>query len=65
MAVLRLTTLPENLSVLPLGDSSELSVGRKVLAIGNPFGLDTTLTVGVVSALDREIDSLTQFKPQT
>jgi S1-C subfamily serine protease len=57
LAVLRLTTLPENLSVLPLGDSSELSVGRKVLAIGNPFGLDTTLTVGVVSALDREIKS--------
>ena len=57
LAVLRLTTLPDNLSVLPLGDSSELSVGRKVLAIGNPFGLDTTLTVGVVSALDREIKS--------
>ena len=57
LAVLRLTDPPEGLIELPLGDSSELSVGRKVLAIGNPFGLDTTLTVGVVSALGREIQS--------
>ena len=57
LAVLRLLEPPENLVALPLGDSSELSVGRKVLAIGNPFGLDTTLTVGVVSALGREIRS--------
>ena len=57
LAVLRLIDPPDDLTVLPLGDSSELSVGRKVLAIGNPFGLDTTLTVGVVSALDREIQS--------
>jgi S1-C subfamily serine protease len=57
LAVLRMIDPPAGLSALPLGDSSELSVGRKVLAIGNPFGLDTTLTVGVVSALDREIQS--------
>ena len=57
LAVLRLLAPPEGLVELPLGDSSELSVGRKVLAIGNPFGLDTTLTVGVVSALGREIQS--------
>jgi hypothetical protein len=55
LAVLRLREPPEGLVPLPLGDSSELSVGRKVLAIGNPFGLDTTLTTGVVSALGREI----------
>jgi S1-C subfamily serine protease len=55
LAVLRLLEPPEDLVTLPLGDSSELAVGRKVLAIGNPFGLDTTLTTGVVSALGREI----------
>jgi len=57
LAVLRILEPPDGLSTLPLGDSSELSVGRKVLAIGNPFGLDTTLTTGVVSALGREIKS--------
>lgn len=57
LAVLRMIEPPDNLTELPLGDSSELSVGRKVMAIGNPFGLDTTLTVGVISALDREIQS--------
>ena len=57
LAVLRLEKPPEGLQPLPLGYSSELSVGRKVLAIGNPFGLDSSLTVGVVSALDREIAS--------
>ncbi|MEZ5567758.1 MAG: trypsin-like peptidase domain-containing protein [Halioglobus sp.] len=55
LAVLRIENPPNNLVGLPLGDSSELTVGRKVLAIGNPFGLDTTLTTGVVSALGREI----------
>jgi S1-C subfamily serine protease len=55
LAVLRIENPPGDLSTLPLGDSSELTVGRKVLAIGNPFGLDTTLTTGIVSALGREI----------
>ena len=53
--MLRIEDAPDDLQTLPLGDSSELQVGRKVLAIGNPFGLDTTLTTGVVSALGREI----------
>ena len=57
LAVLRIKNPPDNLVTLPLGDSSELSVGRKVLAIGNPFGLDTTLTTGIVSALGREIQA--------
>ncbi|MCZ6828054.1 MAG: trypsin-like peptidase domain-containing protein [Gammaproteobacteria bacterium] len=57
LAVLRIKAPPEQLSMLPMGDSSELEVGRKVLAIGNPFGLDTTLTTGVVSAVGREISA--------
>ena len=57
LAVLRIEAPAEVLFPLPTGDSSELEVGRKVLAIGNPFGLDTTLTTGVVSALGREIDA--------
>ena len=55
LAVLRLLDPPDELVTLPLGASTELSVGRKVLAFVNPFGLDTTLTTGVVSALGREI----------
>lgn len=58
LAVLRMQAPPDNLVALPLGDSSELTVGRKVLAIGNPFGLDTTLTTGIVSALGREIQAV-------
>ncbi len=57
IAVLRINAPNEQLKPIVLGDSSRLSVGRKVLAIGNPFALDTTLTVGVVSALGREIKS--------
>lgn len=57
LAVLRIQHPPNGLVTLPLGDSSELTVGRKVLAIGNPFGLDTTLTTGIVSALGREIQA--------
>jgi S1-C subfamily serine protease len=62
LAVLKIKAPKEKLSPLPLGDSANLTVGRKVLAIGNPFGLDATLTTGVVSALGREIESPTQRK---
>ena len=51
----------ELIPVIP-GDSSQPEVGRNVIAIGNPFGLDTTMTVGVVSALGREIDSVNRRK---
>ncbi len=47
------------LPFLPLGDSDKLQVGQKVLAIGNPFGLEGTLTTGVVSSIGRSIQSET------
>ncbi len=46
-----------DLTVLPLGDSDKVQVGEQVVAIGNPLGYDFTLTTGVVSALDRELQS--------
>jgi S1-C subfamily serine protease len=46
-----------DLKVVPLGDSDRLTVGQKVLAIGNPFGLDRTLTTGVISGLQRPIEA--------
>ena len=56
LAVIKLIELPkEGLTVVPLGDSDKLVVGQKVLAIGNPFGLDRTLTTGVISGLQRPI----------
>jgi S1-C subfamily serine protease len=45
------------LTVLPLGDSAQMEVGRKVLAIGNPFGLDRTMTDGIVSSLGRTMNT--------
>ena len=57
IAVLRIKSPNEKLKPIVIGDSAALAVGRKVLAIGNPFALDTSLTVGVVSALGREIKS--------
>ena len=60
LAVLLLAKTPPRLRPIPLGTSADLLVGQAVLAIGNPFGLDQTLTTGVVSALGREIQSVTQ-----
>ena len=55
LAVLKLEEIPKNLKSIPRGDSKSLLVGQKALAIGNPLGLDHTLTTGSVSALDRKI----------
>lgn len=62
LAVLRLESSPGKLRPLPVGTSADLQVGQTVLAIGNPFGLDHSLTTGVVSALGREIQSATRRK---
>lgn len=55
LAVLRIETAFSIPPPVPIGSSSELLVGQKVFAIGNPFGLDYTLTSGIISALDRNI----------
>ncbi len=55
LAVIKIDSPPPGLPVVPLGDSDKLNVGQKVLAIGNPFGLDRTLTTGVISGLQRPI----------
>lgn len=55
LAVLRINVTFDRPPPVPIGSSHDLRVGQKVFAIGNPFGLDHTLTTGVVSALDRTI----------
>lgn len=57
IAVLRIDVPDSSLIPLELGDSSHLKVGQKALAIGNPFGLERTLTVGIVSSLNRTLES--------
>ncbi len=57
LAVLKIEAQAVQLKPLPVGSSGDLQVGQKVFAIGNPFGLDRTLTTGVISGLGREIES--------
>jgi len=60
VAVLRIAAPKEKLRAISIGSSKDLQVGQRVYAIGNPFGLDQTLTTGIVSALNREIESVNQ-----
>ncbi|MCU0939090.1 MAG: trypsin-like peptidase domain-containing protein [Burkholderiaceae bacterium] len=55
LAVVRLKRAPTNLKPIPLGTSKDLKIGQTVIAIGNPFGLQRTLTQGIISAIDREL----------
>jgi S1-C subfamily serine protease len=61
LVVLHIDAPSADLHPIPVGGSSELMVGQAVYAIGNPFGLDQSLTTGVISALGREIGSRTQM----
>ena len=64
LAVLRIAAPEGKLPPILVGTSRDLKVGQKVFAIGNPFGLDETLTTGIVSALGRTIDAVTGRKIQ-
>jgi S1-C subfamily serine protease len=57
VALLKIEPKGKHIVALPLGDSGGLQVGQKVLAIGNPFGFQSTLTTGVVSALGRTVQT--------
>lgn len=57
VALVKIDPKGKHLATLPLGDSSSLQVGQKVLAIGNPFGFQSTLTTGVVSAVGRTVQT--------
>src|SRR5262249_38217560 len=58
IAVLKIETTGAKLPAIAIGTSKELQVGQKVFAIGNPFGLDHTLTTGIISGLGRQITSV-------
>jgi S1-C subfamily serine protease len=56
LAVLRINAPENDLRPVPIGSSHDLQMGQKVFAIGNPFGLDQTLTTGIISALNRTME---------
>lgn len=60
LAVLKIKAPDDRLKPIKIGESKNLLVGQKAFAIGNPFGFDQTLTTGVISALGREIESVTR-----
>jgi S1-C subfamily serine protease len=59
LALLSIKAPQSRLTPIPIGTSADLQVGQKVFAIGNPFGLDQTLTTGIISALGRELPAVT------
>jgi S1-C subfamily serine protease len=61
LAVLKVNISPQALTPLTLGDSAAMEVGDQVVAIGNPFGLDRTVTEGIISALNRPLSAPNQF----
>ncbi|MFN2303494.1 MAG: S1C family serine protease, partial [Anaerolineales bacterium] len=66
LAVIKVDRSPAGIIPIPLGDIQNLAVGQTVVAIGNPFGLEGTLTRGIISALGRSIPALTPFSiPQS
>ena len=60
LAIIKVDVPADQLVPLPLGDSSNLQVGQIVVAIGNPFGLNGTMTTGILSGLGRTLDSLNE-----
>ncbi len=58
LAVIVVEAPVEQLAPIPLGDSDQVLVGQRVIAIGNPFGLEGTMTLGIISSLGRTVDSL-------
>ena len=56
LAIIKIDAPPEKLFPIPIGDSSRLKVGMRVFAIGNPFGLERTMTEGIVSSLNRTLE---------
>lgn len=57
IAVLRIQAPASSLFPIPMGDSSRLRVGQRILAIGNPFGLERTMSDGIISSLNRQLPS--------
>lgn len=60
LAVIKVEMPASELNPLPMGDSDQLKVGQSVVAIGNPFGLSSTMTIGIVSAKGRTLESIRQ-----
>jgi len=65
IALIKVNVSPDQLTPIPLGDSDQVRIGQSVVAIGNPYGLSGTMTVGIVSALGRTLESIRQTETGT